>query len=189
TLIDRLGITDAEFNWFEAGQLLLSALTLPLLAKLGDMVGHKRIILIATAITAAASWWLAFAEDFTAFLAAWSLQGLYAVWLPLEIALIFDRGRASGVAAATTRRAAGTLVLALELGAIAGALASTRLLAGFGGDVTATMLVPAIAVTLVGIAVYFGVPESTPLPGRRLDWQGFALLGLALLGITAGLRM
>ena len=39
------GIHDADFNWFEAAQLLLSAIVVPILAKLGDMFGHKRILL------------------------------------------------------------------------------------------------------------------------------------------------
>jgi len=188
TLVDHLGITDAEFNWFEAGQLIVAALSVPVLAKLGDMHGHKRILLIATIVTAGSTWWLAFAADFTSFLIAWSLQGVFSVWLPLEIALIFDRGRSTAIGAATTRRAAGTLVLALQLGAIAGALLGRRVLDWTGHDVAMTLIWPAIAVSLVFFAILFGVPESKPAPGRRLDWQGFALLGLVLLAITAGLR-
>ena len=45
-LVDHLGIKDADFNWFEAAQLLLSAIVVPILAKCGDMFGHKRILLI-----------------------------------------------------------------------------------------------------------------------------------------------
>ena len=118
-LVHHLGIRDADFNWFEAAQLLLSALVVPVLAKLGDMVGHKRILLISTALTAAASWWLVVAGDFTTFLIAWALQGFYVVWLPLEVALVFDRARGSGTGPSQTRRAAGSLVIALEVGAIA----------------------------------------------------------------------
>ncbi len=121
-LVEHLGIRDADFNWFEAAQLLLSAIVVPFLAKLGDMVGHKRILLISTVLTAGATWWLAFTGDFTSFLIAWALQGFYVVWLPLEVALIFDRGRTTGKGASQTRRAAGYLVVALEAGAIIGAL-------------------------------------------------------------------
>jgi MFS family permease len=104
-LVEHLGIRDADFNWFEASQLLLSALVVPILAKLGDMYGHKRILLISTVLTAGASWWLVFADSFWVFLVAWALQGFYVVWLPLEVALIFDRGRRTGSAASQTRRA------------------------------------------------------------------------------------
>jgi len=189
-IVDHLGIKDADFNWFEAAQLLLSAIVVPILAKLGDMYGHKRILLVSTVLTAGATWWLAFTGDFTTFLIAWALQGFYVVWLPLEVALIFDRGRTTGTGASQTRRAAGYLVVALEAGAILGALGGGRLFKAFGGSgdaVTPTLMVPAIAVTLVFFAILFGVPESKPLPGRSLDVWGFALLTLGLLFITSGL--
>ncbi|MDO9397655.1 MAG: MFS transporter [Herbiconiux sp.] len=186
-LVRHLGIADADFNWFEAAQLLLSAIVVPVLAKLGDMVGHKRMLLVATVLTAAASWWLVAAGDFTSFLIAWALQGFYVVWLPLEVALIFDRGRRTGRAASQTRKAAGLLVVGLEAGAIIGALASGALFGAFGENVALTLMVPAVAVTLVFFVILFGVPESTPLPGRKLDLVGFTLLTLALLLITSGL--
>ncbi|WP_232662479.1 MFS transporter [Pseudonocardia sp. TRM90224] len=186
-LVVHLGIHDADFNWFEAAQLLVSALVVPVLAKLGDMYGHKRILLVSTAVTAAASWWMAFAGSFWTFLLAFALQGFYVVWLPLEVALIFDRGRRTDRAASQTRRAAAFLVLALELGAIIGALGGAQAFTALGGDVAVTLALPAIAVTLVFFVILFGVPESEPLPGRTLDARGFVLLTLALLLITSGL--
>ncbi len=186
-LVEHLGIRDADFNWFEASQLLLSAIVVPVLAKLGDMYGHKRILLVSTVLTAAATWALAFTGDFWAFLIAWTLQGFYVVWLPLEVALIFDRGRTTGTGASQTRRAAGYLVVALEAGAIIGALGAGRLFAAFGQNVQLTLMMPAIAVTLVFFAILFGVPESTPVRGRRLDTIGFVGLTIALLLITSGL--
>jgi MFS family permease len=186
-LVKYLGIRDADFNWFEAAQLLLSALVVPVLAKLGDMFGHKRILLVSTVLTALASWGLVFADNFWTFLVAWALQGFYVVWLPLEVALIFDRGRRTGRGPSQTRRAAGFLVVALETGAIVGALLGGRIFGWFGENVPLTLSVPAIAVTLVFFAILFGVPESTPLPGRSLDVVGFSLLTIALLLITSGL--
>ena len=112
-IVIDLGIHDSDVNWFEAAQLLLSAIVVPILAKLGDMYGHKRILLISSILTAAASWWLVFAGDFWTFLIAWALQGFYVVWLPLEVALIFERGRRQNRGVSSTRRAAGLLVVGL----------------------------------------------------------------------------
>lgn len=187
-LVDHLGIRDADFNWFEAAQLMLSALVVPVLAKLGDMYGHKRVLLASTLLTAGASWWLAFAGDFWSFLAAWALQGFYVVWLPLEIALIFDRGRRAGRGSAQTRRAAGLLVVALEAGAIIGALSAGRVFAALGENVALTLFVPAIAVSLAFFAILLGVPESEPGAEKRsLDIVGFSMLAIGLLLITSGL--
>lgn len=41
-IVLHLGITDADVNWFEAAQLLLSSIVVPVLAKLGDMYGTRR---------------------------------------------------------------------------------------------------------------------------------------------------
>jgi len=186
-IVSHLEIHDGDFNWFEAAQLLLSAIIVPIFAKLGDMFGHKRILLLSTALTAGASWWLATTTTFTSFLFAWALQAFYVVWLPLEVALIFDRGRRSGTGRSQTRRAAGFLVVALEAGAIIGALGASRVLKAVGGDLTLTLFAPAIIVSLVFFAILFGVPESTPIRGRRLDGVGFVLLTIGLVLITAGL--
>ncbi|MGN7799111.1 MFS transporter [Leifsonia sp. 22587] len=186
-IVRHLGIHDADYDWFEAAQLLVSALVVPVLAKLGDMFGHKRILLVATALTALATWALAFSGDFVSYLLAFALQGFYVVWLPLEVALIFDRGRRSGTAASRTRRAAGLLVVALEAGAILGAVGAGLLFEALGGNVALTLMVPAVAVTLVFFAILFGVPESEPVEGRTLDGVGFTLLALGLLLITSGL--
>ena len=67
-IADHLDISDADVNWFEAAQLIVSALAVPVLARLGDMVGAKYVLLLSTAITAVGSWILAFAPSFTTFL-------------------------------------------------------------------------------------------------------------------------
>jgi MFS family permease len=185
-IVIELGIHDSDVNWFEAAQLLLSALVLPVLAKLGDMYGHKRILLVAAVLTAGASWWLAFAGDFWSFLIAWALQGFYVVWLPLEIALIFERGRRQNRGVSMTRRAAGLLVVGLQAGAIIGALAAGRIFAATG-DLTVTLMVPAIAVSLIAIVIWLAVPESEPMPGRTLDTFGFVILAWGLLLVTGAL--
>jgi len=183
----HLDVTTADYNWTEAAQLLVSALVVPVLAKLGDMFGHKRMLLVSTAVTALASWGLVASGSFALFLVAFALQGFYVVWLPLEVALIFDRGRRSSTAASQTRRAAGFLVVALETGAIIGALASSKVYRAVDHSIPLTLIVPAACVTLVFVAILFGVPESEPVPGRKLDGGGFVLLTLALLFITGGL--
>ncbi|MCM3500667.1 MFS transporter [Microbacterium sp. P26] len=187
-IVTHLGIRDADVNWFEAAQLLLGALVLPVLAKLGDMFGHKRILLFSAIATAAASWALVFADSFATFLVAWAFQGLYIVWLPLEIALIFDRGRRQERGVSQTRRAAGLLVVGLQLGGIVGALIAGRVFAATGGDLKLSLIIPPVVVTLVCLAIWLGVPESERVVGeRRLDVRGFVILAGALLFITGAL--
>ena len=188
-LARHVGVHDADVNWLEAAQLMVSGLSVPVLAKMGDLWGHKKILLVATAVTAVASWAVAFAPSFPVLLAAWGLQGAYAVWLPLEVAIIYLAATRAGSpdAPADTRRAAGLLVFALEAGVIAGALS--------GGAVvevlpfTATLAIPAVAVTLCLVAITALVPPLPPTASGRLDVAGIAWLTASLVVLMAGLSL
>lgn len=179
------GVPDADVNWLEGGQAMVAAIVIPAFAKLGDMVGHRRMLLVSTAVTAVASAAMPLTGNFWLFLVAWSLQGFYIVWLPLETALIYSRARATGHAAAITRRAAGFLVAALEIGVIVAALAAGQLIGVVG--LPYLLWIPAIAVAACFVIIWFGVSESPELHGGRFDYTGLFLVALALLGFTGGL--
>ncbi len=166
---------------------MVSALVVPVLAKMGDMIGHRKVLLISTALTAAASWGVAFAPNFWFFIIAWALQGFYVVWLPLEIALIYSRSHHRPDGAALTRKSAGILVAGLEFGVIVGALAGGFIGGALPDQLWLTLMIPAIAVTLCFFVILFGVPESESRTGGRLDIMGLTLLSTALLLITTGL--
>ena len=183
----HLGIHDADVNWLEGAQLMLSALVVPAFAKLGDMVGHKRMLLISTLITGAAAFVLPFTDSFGVFLAAWALMGFYVVWLPLEIALIWSRSRRMEGRSVITARAAGFLVAALELGAIAGALAGGALIDSL--PLTVVLLVPAILIVVCFFVILFGVKESPEPIGGTFDTVGLVLISLALIAFTGGLSL
>jgi MFS family permease len=183
----HLGIHDADVNWLEGTQLMLSALVVPAFAKLGDMVGHKRMLLISTALTAAAALALPFTDSFAVFLVAWALMGFYVVWLPLEIALIWSRSRRMEGRSTITAKAAGLLVAALEGGAILGALAGGALVDVL--PLTVVLLVPAILVVVCFFVVLLGVQESPEPTGGVFDTVGVVLISIALLCFTGGLAL
>ncbi|MGB3375210.1 MAG: MFS transporter [Microbacterium sp.] len=183
----HLGIHDADVNWLEGTQLMLSALVVPAFAKLGDMIGHKRMLLVSTALTAAAALVLPFTDSFVVFLIGWALMGFYVVWLPLEIALIWSRSRRMEGRSVITARAAGMLVAALEAGAIIGALAGGALI-----DILplwVVLLVPAVLIVVCFFVILFGVKESPELTGGRLDTVGISLISVALICFTGGLSL
>src|SRR3954469_4665167 len=184
-IADHLSIHDADVNWFEAAQLVVSALVVPMLARLGDLVGHRQVLLLSTAVTAIASWGVAFAPTFATFLVAWAIQGFYVVWLPLEVSIIHRRTAGTGQQARLTRRAAAFLVAALELGVIAGALTSGILVESMG--MTALLCIPAVAVSLCFVVVWFGVAATPPVHTGRLDMNGFWLVTAAIGLVMAAL--
>lgn len=184
-----LDINDADINWFEAAQLLLSAVAVPVLARLGDMVGHKRMLLLAIALTAAATWGVAFAPTFWVFLVAWALQGFYVVWLPLNVAIIYSRSRSRSDGPALTRKATGLIVVALQAGAISGALLGGAVGTALAGSLWLVMAVPAVLVTVCVILVAWKVPDDSERYGGTVDVTGVALLSLGLITITSGLSL
>jgi MFS family permease len=184
-IADHLSIKDADVNWFEAAQLIVSALLVPPLARLGDLVGHKKVLLLSTAVTAAGSWWLAFAPSFTSFLIGWAVQGAYVVWLPLEIAIVHRRTAATGRQALLTRRAAGILVGALELSVIVAALTSGALVEKLG--MTTLLMLPAIAVTICLVLIWLGIEEVPATGTGGFDWAGLGLLTVVLGLVMGGL--
>ena len=178
----HLDIRDASVNWFEAAQLVVSALAVPLLARLGDLVGARNVLLLSTALTALGSWILALAPGFTTFLIGFAIQGAYVVWLPMEVAIVYRRASGSGRRDLLTRRAAAILVGALELSVIIGALTSGALVDAT--SMTVVLMVPAILVTAVLIVIWFGIERD---PDRRTG--GLDLGGLGLIVVVLGLVM
>lgn len=184
-IAEHLSISEGDVNWFEAAQLIVSALCVPLLARLGDLIGHQRVLLLSTAVTALGSWVLVVAPSFTTFLIGWALQGAYVVWLPLEIAIIHRRLRGDPDRERRTRRGAAVLVGALELAVIVGALASGVLVDTL--DMNVVLALPALVVTAVFFVILVGV-ENAPGEARGgIDWTGLALITLALGLVMAGL--
>lgn len=184
-IADHLGIADADVNWFEAAQLIVSALVVPPLARMGDIVGHKKVLLLSTAVTALGSWVMAFAPSFTTFLIGSALQGAYVVWLPLEVAIIHRRTAGTGRQHQLTRRAAGILVGALELAVIIGALTSGALVEAT--SMTVLLMLPAIAVTVCFAVIWFGIEDLEGTSSGGLDWGGLGLVSASLGLVMAGL--
>jgi MFS family permease len=182
----HLGIRDASVNWFEAAQLIVSALAVPLLARLGDLIGARNVLLLSTAVTALGSWILAFAPGFTTFLIGFAIQGAYVVWLPMEVSIVYRRTTRPGGAVRRdrlTRRAAAVLVTALELSVIIGAVTSGAIVAAT--SMTVVLMIPAIVVTTVLFVIWFGIERDPPASGGGVDLGGLGLI-VVVLGLVMG---
>lgn len=185
----HLDINDAHVNWFEAAQLLLSAIVVPLLARLGDMVGHRKVLIGSLSVTAAASWGVAFAPSFWLFTVLWAFMGFYVVWLPMNVAIIHARARQFPNTAELTRKGAGIIVVALEGGAIGGALLAGQLGMVFTDRLWLSLSVPAALVTLALLIVILKVPDPGVRTPGKIDLTGTVILSLSLLAITGGLAL
>jgi MFS family permease len=176
----EFGVGAAQLNWVSAAYMLATVVCVPILAKLGDRFGHKRLLLISTVLVALGSIVVAIAPNFGVFLLGRALQAPLAAFLPLEFAIVRDRDEKSA------GRSIGKLVGALTFGAAIGALGS-GLLFGAIGDLRAVLWMPAIFLLVCVPVVAFLVPESSVRATGRTDWLGASLLGIGLLAALGGI--
>lgn len=182
-LADQLGVSDADIIWFTTVQTLAAAVCVPLLAKLGDMFGHRRMLRIGIVTVTVGSLVVALVPSYPLVLVARVLHGALALWLPLEIAIIHSR--ATG---ATARRAVGFLVASLTGGVIIGTVVAGGV-ASVVKPMWIVLLVPVLFMLVALYAVFFRVPETTERSAPTIDWLGFAGLALAMILTLVGLRL
>ncbi|MFF2438755.1 MFS transporter [Streptomyces sp. NPDC058107] len=172
---DEWGVSAADAQWFMTVHLLAAAVSVPVLGRLGDLYGHRRLLRIALGCVTAGTLLVFLAPTYTVALVGRALMGAIGSLLALEIGLVRGRLDASGA-----RRAIGLLVAALTLGALLGSALSGALLGIFGGVRVAFAALAVLGLVCTALA-WWCVPESGPRGAGRMDWAGAVLLGLALV--------
>ena len=173
-----LKVSSGDLNWVNSLPLLVSGISVPLLAKLGDAYGHRRMIRITMVIVAIGSVIVATSDSFGLLLAGRALQGVFIAWLPLEFAIVRDRVDPKRAGAAI-----GLLVGALTVGGTLGSL-GIGLLSKQVSGMHGLLWLPAGFILACLPVVFFLIPESTTRNRARIDWLGATLLSL---GLGAGL--
>src|SRR5688572_23942967 len=85
---DRLAVSDAGLSWLMAEHLLAAAVCVPVLGRLGDRHGYRRMLRVSVVLVAAGTLLVALAPSFPLLMAGRAVQGPLAALLPLEIALL-----------------------------------------------------------------------------------------------------
>ncbi len=170
-------------GWILTAYLLAGAVTAPILGALGDLHGHRRLLLVTLALFAVGSVLAFFAPSFAVLLVARVVQGAATASFPLALAIVRvqlpaeRRAAAIGWLSGMLGLGAGS---ALVIGGILTDVVGWRGLFGFG----AMMALASLA------AVARWVPRGHGRGAGRLDLAGAALLaaGLAalLLAISQG---
>ncbi len=179
TLGHRLHVGVSGLQWVVDGYALaLAGVMLPG-GTVGDLRGHKRVVLSGLALFGAASLGCGLAGSVGMLIACRVVQGVgAALMLPGTLAVIADaypgereRARAIGVWA-------GVGSCALPAGPLVGGL----LVQAAGWRWVFLVNVPIVAVALVAASAV--VTESDVRAGRRLDLLGAGLAALALVAVT-----
>jgi MFS family permease len=177
SILQRYDTTAANLNWVNAVFLLSSAVCVPLMSKLGDLFGHRRLLTVAAASVAAGSILVAVAPTFGVLLLGRAIQGPLLAFLSLEFAIVRERaGRRAG-------RAIGLLVGSLALGGSVGLLLAGQTRQHL--SLSATLWVPAVLMIVMVPVAAFLVPETTVRTPGRVDWAGAGLLSVGLVLVLA----
>ncbi|KAB7844968.1 MFS transporter [Streptomyces mobaraensis NBRC 13819 = DSM 40847] len=160
--------------------LLTSAVLTPLISRLGDRHGKRRVLVATLTVHLAGTLGAAFAWDVASLIVLRAVQGVSLALLPLALGLIRD--------VMPPHRVAGAL--GLTSGLVAGAAGAGLLVGGLLVDHASWRWLFAAGALLVAAAlaaVLRWVPEGPTAPSGSLDVPGAALLGGALVAVLLGL--
>jgi MFS family permease len=170
-------------TWLVTGFLLAAVTAAPIVGRLGDMYGKRRLLLVSVGAFAVGSLVCALAESMAALIAGRVVQGMGAALGPLAIGLARDR-----VSPERAPVLIGLLVAAAGIGGAIGLLLGGVLVETFSVDAVFWFMF-AFAVG-VFLAVLVLVPETPVRESVRPDWAGglllAAALGTGLLAISQG---
>ncbi|WP_084125602.1 MFS transporter [Demequina sp. NBRC 110054] len=178
---EKYDASAASLNLVAVAYLLSSVVFVPLLTKLGDKHGHKKLLLVAVAITALGSFMVTFAPSFGVLLLGRVLQGALVAFLPLEFAIVRQRSPEK------VDRSIGALIASLAIGAVVGAVGAGILVTAAGLSVA--LAVPGVYFVVCFVLIAMFVPETETSGSGSIDWAGIGLLGLGVASVLGGISL
>ena len=180
TVQHELHTTQGAVTWVLTGYLLSASIMTPILGRVGDMTGKKRIFVLTLAALAVGSLLAALAPSIGVMIVARVIQGFAGGMLPVAFGIIRDEfpaekvGGAVGAIAALTAVGAGLgIVLA---GPIVDAL-----------DYHWLFWLPLILTVVAAVSAILFVPESPVRTPGRISWLPAVLLSGWLVALLVGL--
>jgi len=183
TLPASLGTSATNVSWLITSTLLVGAVSVPIMGRLGDMFGTRRLLLVSVGGLASGSLLTAVTDDMGLLILGRSIQGLGGATIPLGISLL--------TTLMPPRRAGSAIALVSAMLGVGGALGLP--VAGYVAERAGFHALFWIT-SAAGFASFAGivavVPESPIRAGGRIDLAGAVLLssGLAclMLPLTQG---
>lgn len=166
--------------WLLSGYLIVATVATPLLGKLGDQQGKRRLLLIALLIFLIGSVGAAISPNIGLLIIFRTVQGIGGAVFPLTFAVVSDEVPGENVSFAIGILTGGFGIgaaLGLGLGGFIAAALSWRFIFALGG---AAILLSTLLITLL-------VPHSRVTAEPRLDILGGVLFGTALTALLLGL--
>lgn len=175
-----LRISQSSASWLLTVTMLAGAVSAPVLGRLGDMVGKRRMLAVALAMMATGSLLGAVSTSYSTLLAGRMLQGAAFGVLPLGISIMNDQ-------LPPRRVVGGTAVMSSTLG-VGGAvgLPLSGVIAELGGW-HAVFWTATGASSIALLLVIWLVPESPVRSPGRFDLPGAVGLGAGLVSLLVAI--
>lgn len=171
-----LGVSADDASWLVTVTLLTSAVATPIVSRLADMFGKRRMMLISMTMIVVGSLVAAIGGNFVALLIGRGLQGFAISMIPVGISIMRDELPKEKVASATALMSA-----TLGIGSALGLPLSGLIFEHLGWP--AIFWLSTIVGVLLIIAVAVVVPESSVRTRGKFDFLGAVMLSTALTAI------
>ncbi|GAA0607424.1 MFS transporter [Kribbella sandramycini] len=162
--------------WVITATLLAAAVATPIMGRLGDMYGKRRMLLISIGLMVAGSVVAALSSSLLPMIAGRALQGMASGVIPLGISIMRDELPSERLGTATAQMSAS-----LGVGGALG-LPASALLAEYASWHTLFWVSAALGLVVFGLVVRF-VPESSVRSGGRFDVLGGIGLSVGLVSL------
>ena len=176
TIARDLQVSTGDISWVITAYLLAASVLTPILGRLGDMVGKRRVLIGVLAALAAGTVLAALAPNLRVLIAARVLQGAAGAIMPLSIGLVRDELPRERVGVIV-----GLLSAIFGVGAGVGIVAAGPIVEHLSWHWLFWLPLVLVLVALAG--AIFGMAESPVRTPGKLDVLGTVLLSAALVAL------
>lgn len=180
-LIEEFRIDYSTSSWILSSFLIVGAISVPVVGRLSDMYGRKKMLLIVMIVYAAGVLAGGFTTDIYTMVAARSVQGIGISFFPIVFSIVRDQFPRDKLAIAQ-----GTLISMFAFGGVIGLLAGGTIINEFGWRATFYPIAPIAIVLAAVIAKTIRVAEQQG-EKQRLDLAGTAALAATITLLLSGL--
>jgi len=176
TIGRELQVSTGDASWVITAYLLSASVLTPILGRLGDMVGKRRVLIAVLAIMAVGTLVAALAPNLVVLIVARALQGAAGAILPLSIGIVRDELPREKVGVTV-----GLLSAIFGVGAGVGIVAAGPIVEHLSWHWL--FWLPLVLVVIALLGAVFGMKESPVRTPGRLDMLGAAILSVSLVSL------
>lgn len=176
TIGEDLGVSTSDASWVLTAYLLSAAVLTPILGRLGDMAGKRKVLIVILALLLVGTVLAALAPNLGVLIVGRILQGAAGAVMPLSIGIVRDELPRERVSVTI-----GLLSAIFGIGAGVGIVAAGPIVEALSWHWL--FWFPAILVAIALIGAIIGIPESPVRTPGRLDLIGTAILSVGLVSL------